>query len=191
MALWLYAPPLDASLLALKFRRLDYLGTQLGRRLASELGGDVIGGLGEATDDVPVVTAVPLHWRRRWARGYDQARTVALAFSRTLGVPYCDLLRRRRATAPQSQADRKQRRSNLRHAFAVRDPRSVAGRGVILVDDVVTTGATLQAAARCLRRAGANSITALTVARTPPPGDSLLRSAGRVAGRETSTPGES
>ncbi len=162
---WSYQPPLDAVLAGLKFRRLEYLGAQLGRSVA--------GLLRRELDGCDLVVPVPLHWRRFLSRGYNQAAAIARPIAAELGRPLRGVLRRRRATPAQSRLRRDDRRRNLRGAFS---PRLGAGFGVpyrgrhvLLVDDVVTTGTTLRAAAACLRRAGAAKVTALTVARTPEP----------------------
>ena len=158
-SLWSYQGPLDSALLALKFRRLEYLGPQFGHRLAQHFKAEAA--------EAEVVVPVPLHWRRRWERGYDQAHLIAKALARSTNRPLCPALRRTRATSAQSRLPRKARQANLRGAFEIR--RHVEGVRVLLVDDVVTTGSTLEAACQSLRSAGARSIVALTVARTPEP----------------------
>jgi ComF family protein len=174
---WNYAPPFDQVIAALKFRRLDYLGSQLGaelgRRFAAELA------------EVEVVTAVPLGWWRRLGRGYDQAEAIATAVAPLCGKkadgsgrgrPLRRLLERRRATTPQSLAGREERRKNLQGAFAA-TAAAKAWRGchILLVDDVVTTGATLEAAAGALLAAGVGAVTALVAGRTPPPDEAAAR----------------
>lgn len=159
IATWRYESPLDGILLGLKFRRLDYLGPQLGRAMARhhrhELG------------DRDAVVPVPLHWSRRLSRGYNQAELLAREIAHQLALPMVGSLRRRRATPPQSRRSRSARRHNLDGAFVVRDPTSVAGQRLLLVDDVTTTGATLEAAAQALGAAGAENVVALVAARTP------------------------
>lgn len=157
--LWRYQPPLDEVILGLKFSRLDYLGRQLGEVLGQHL----------ATRgfEIDLMAPVPLHWLRRWRRGYDQARLIAEPAAQVLGVPLVDVLSRRRWTRPQSRISKKARAGNLKQAFEVRRKGSCSGLRVLLVDDVVTTGATLAAAAQCLLDAGARRVEAAVVARTP------------------------
>ena len=116
-----------------------------------------------------MVVPIPLHWSRRLVRGYNQAESIAKPLARRCGLPLVRALRRRRSTRQQALLDRNERETNLRLAFAVRCSQrtKVAGQQVLLVDDVVTTGATLEAAAGCLREAGARSILGLAVGRTP------------------------
>ncbi len=121
--------------------------------------------------NVDAVVPVPLHPWRQWQRGYNQAELLAA----TLGPPVWNVLCRRRATPPQTSLDADARRANVRHAFAVggwtpgtaaRAKRRVHGRTLALVDDVLTTGATMEACARVLLDAGAREVGAVTVART-------------------------
>jgi ComF family protein len=159
LALWSYRPPLDAVIQGLKFRRLDYLGRHLAVALAA--------GLRDRLAGCDRVIPVPLHWRRRLARGYNQAERIARPLAGRLALPYLPALSRRRATPPQSLLGRDDRLANLRKAFCVPHPERVRGLHLLLVDDVATTGATLEAAAVALKSAGAASVTALVVARTP------------------------
>ena len=162
---WRYAAPLDATFAGLKFGRLDYLGPRLGRA-AVDLTGRRLRGPGVDVARCDAVVAVPLHWRRRWGRGYDQAALIADGVAAELGLPRWSLLARHRATPPQSLASTAADRRRLRGAFACRETGRARGRRLLLVDDVTTTGATLDAAARVLVAAGAR-VVALAVARTP------------------------
>lgn len=159
LALWSYQPPLDAVVRGLKFGRLDYLGRHLATALAD--------GLGPRLTGCDRVVPVPLHWRRRLARGYNQAERIARPLAARLGLPCVQALARRRATPPQSLLGREERLANLRKAFRVPRPERIRGLHVLLVDDVATTGATLDAAATALRKAGAAAVTALVAGRTP------------------------
>lgn len=158
---WRYASPLAEVVQALKFRRLDYLGIELGEVLVHAVAADL--------PPVDAVVPVPLHWWRRLRRGYNQAELVARAVAEHLDVPCRRWLTRPRATPAQSGLSRQRRRRNLHRAFRCR--RRLDGQRLLLVDDVVTTGTTLEAAAACLRKAGAETVTALATARTPRDGE--------------------
>ena len=132
----------------------------LAQPLASQMrirGGDVLG-------DVDCVIPVPLHWRREQQRGFNQAREIA----RYLGPPVVCALVRRRATRPQIELAADQRKANVAAAFGpnnwFRAP-DIRGKRVLLIDDVSTTGATLDACARVLHELGVRSVDALTAAR--------------------------
>lgn len=115
---------------------------------------------------VDAVVPVPLHWLRERKRGYNQALVLARAFGRKADLPILgNVLRRRRATRPQTELGREDRRTNVADAFFVKRPELVKGKTLLLVDDVCTTGATLEACARALKDVGARRVGALTAAR--------------------------
>jgi ComF family protein len=116
-----------------------------------------------------LILPVPLHRARLRQRGYNQALELARPLGRALGVPVRhDLLLRSRATAAQTELDAASRRRNVRGAFAVRDGVALPAH-VALLDDVMTTGATLAECARVLRRAGVARVDAWALARAPSP----------------------
>jgi len=153
-----YATPIDGLLLALKFGHRLELAPVLGELLAER---------------VPLVTCprslvvpVPLSFERLAERGFNQSHEIARATARVLGLTFdgTALMRVRHAPA-QVSLPREERRRNIRSAFAVR--RALHGLRLVVVDDVMTTGSTLDEIAHVLKAAGAQHITNLVVARTP------------------------
>ncbi len=146
---------------AFKFAGWDLLAAPLGVRLAALARSVAIASGADA------LVPVPSTRRRNHERGYDPAMLLADETGRLLATPRRSLLSRSRETPPQSSLPAAERRANVEGAFAA-SPRA-RGRVLVLVDDVVTTGATLFAAARALREAGARDVRALVLARTPEP----------------------
>ncbi len=138
---------------ALKFRGHRHLAGLLGSHLV-------------ALVDVPpdLVVPVPLHPARERERGFNQSELLGWQIASRLNAPEARALRRTRPTPPQTSIHPDERASNVRGAFAIAD-RAVAGQRILLVDDVCTTGATLYECARVLRRAGASTVSAITVTR--------------------------
>lgn len=114
---------------------------------------------------IDALVPVPLHPRRLRERQFNQAAVLAGHLSRMSGIPVLECLRRTRYTGTQTRLGRKGRRQNLRDAFALLQNAAVTGMDLLLVDDVLTTGSTLDACASILVEGGARSVRALTVAR--------------------------
>lgn len=168
LAAFLYRPPGDAVIRGLKFGRLEYLGAELARELAPLVARSL------ATDPAAAaefdrVIALPLHWTRRLVRGYNQAERIARPLAAACGLRYDPALRRARWTPPQTSLERSARQHSQRGGFRLAAGADLAGASVLLVDDVMTTGATLRAAAGALRRGGARRVIAVVAARTPGP----------------------
>ncbi len=111
-----------------------------------------------ADSDYDVVVPVPLHRARLCWRGFNQAALLGIAVARRMRRPLeVDTLIRIRATSPQTAKDRRERYRNVRDAFAVKRPEKVANRRVLLIDDVMTTGATVDECARALLACGCST----------------------------------
>jgi len=144
--------------LALKHGDRTHLAPALGRwmrRAGAEL-----------LDSADLIAPVPLHWTRLFARRFNQAGLLAHAIHAAGGPPVApDWLIRRRRTPSQGRLGPTARARNVRGAFALRGGRSIKGKRIVIVDDVLTTGATVEECARVLRRAGAAFVGVLTLAR--------------------------
>jgi len=160
LALGPYDGPLRELCLRLKHEQNAWLAPWLSD-LFVEARRDAIGHL---PSDVWVVP-VPLHWSRRWQRGYNQAEALASGLARRLGLPVHQPLRRVIATQRLAHKGRTERADVMRGVFRARSYHHLAGRTVILVDDVLTTGATCSAAAKALKKAGAVRVVVVVIAR--------------------------
>jgi len=154
------------ALLQLKYGGETRLAVPLGEAIARRWARTAAGG--------DVLVPVPVHADRARQRGYDQAELIARAASVGLSLPCAPILERARATVAQFDLDRVTRATNVRGAFRLKavpggrrtgSPQPLAGRWIVLVDDVITTGATLSACAAPLLAAGAIGVSAVTVAR--------------------------
>lgn len=154
---WYYEGDVRQALLRYKFRGV----TAYGRIFA----GFMAKSIDEIHFSCDIITWVPLSRRRLRARGYDQARILAEELAGKLGVPCVKLLEKQVDTKPQSSLERaEQRRENARGAYRCPDRTAIAGKSILLVDDIVTTGSTLSECARVLKEAGCREIIAATAA---------------------------
>lgn len=139
-----------------KYGKVESLARPLSRLLVRSLP------LGQRFD---IVMAMPMHWRKRWERGFNQSELLAKPVARRYGLELATNLRRKRQTKAQAGLSEAQRLENAKDSFRVERPEEINGRRVLLIDDVFTTGATLRAAAAALKEAGAAHVSALTLAR--------------------------
>lgn len=117
--------------------------------------------------DTDIIMPVPLHWRRKVSRGYNQAGVIGKALSKKIKIPYTDkILIRSRHTPKQEKKTNKERHKNVKNAFMVKKPRKIKNKTVLLIDDVLTTGATVNTCAKELKKAGAQTVFVLTIAHT-------------------------
>lgn len=121
--------------------------------------------MSERMPPVDYIVPVPLHWTRYLMRGFNQSALYAKVLSEGTGIPICYALRREKYTKQQAKLDRNERKSNLSGAFSIFDSTILKKRAILLVDDVMTTGATLSAAAKAVKHAGASKVYVFTVAR--------------------------
>ena len=156
----IYDHTLRIAIHALKFKGRVHLAAPLGELLF-----DTFQQYWSAAD-IDVVAPVPLHRNRFRRRGFNQAYLLVRRWRLPAGTDIVrDLLVRNRATPPQTGLDRRQRRMNIKNAFSVRRPGRITGKRVLLVDDVLTTGATVNACAGILIQDGAARVDVLTLAR--------------------------
>jgi ComF family protein len=144
----------------LKYSRELWLVSILGRILAQGVSDTRLDG-----QNFDAIVPVPLHPMRLREREFNQSQLLAVELSKSTTIPVKDVLLRTRYTGTQTALDRKERRQNLRNAFSLRKNADAADQCLLLVDDVLTTGSTLDACAAVLLEQGAESVRALTLAR--------------------------
>jgi len=151
-----------------KYGRVRTLAGPLGRLLAQAL---------PREQEFDAIVPMPLHWRKRWQRGFNQSELLAREIGRRTHTPVKNALRRVKFTASQAGLTSAKRRLNVSGAFRAQARAAVAGRRILLIDDVMTTGATAASCARALKLAGVQHVTLLTLARADrrPMSDPLLR----------------
>lgn len=151
-----YSGTLQKLVHLFKYDKIETLAVPFGELLTLALPRD---------EQFDAVVPVPLHWRRQWSRGFNQADLLARQIGRRRGVPVRRALKRRKFTSTQTGLTGAQRRANMASAFVLRQPEQVAGKRILLIDDVYTTGATSRACAHVLQKAGAKRVVILTLAR--------------------------
>lgn len=150
-----YAFPVDAAIKALKFKRKLFYAPAFAELLCAASR--------NLPDGIDAILPVPLHWRRRWYRGFNQAVEIAKPLAKHLGVPLIGNVCRKRATPFQSGLSARERARNLRSAFVVRGV--LPYQNILIVDDIITTGATVRQVALVLKRAGVKTVSSMAVAR--------------------------
>ena len=157
-AVWYYEGSIRRSLLRYKFYGKRGYASAYGRLLAMEI-------LKEHPDGFDILTYIPISRLRRLRRGYDQVELIARAAARELGTEAIPTLRKIRSNPPQARINgQAERRANVLGVYALREDGDVAGKKVVLVDDILTTGATMGEAARMLLTAGAKEVHGVSVA---------------------------
>lgn len=157
-AMWYYNGNVRHSLLLYKFYNRRSYGAVYGRLLAMMLSS-------KRLCDYDILTWVPVSRRRRWLRGYDQVELIARSAGQELNTPAIAVLKKIKHTKPQSRlSDYAQRKANVMGVFSVPDPALITGKRILLLDDIITTGATVSECARVLLTAGAKEVSCAAVA---------------------------
>ena len=134
----------------LKYHGRKEIGVEIGRAYGYELAA------AENFQEIDLIVPVPLHPTRQRKRGYNQSDMFAMGLSEAMEIPWqANILERKVATTTQTNKDKFDRLGNMENVFAVKDPEAVAGKHILLVDDVLTTGATLEVCGLCLKNAAA------------------------------------
>lgn len=160
-----FSEPVRHAVYALKYQGKTALAEPLATLLWEKAGADAVP---EIWADTQLLVPVPLHPYRQWRRGYNQSELLAKELSQLSGRSVAHLLQRARYTRPQIELGDKERAQNMKGAFTLYQDnwtRYITVKNVLLIDDVATTGATLNECARVLKAAGVENVYALTLAR--------------------------
>ena len=160
IAVYEYSPSVQELIHHFKYFGMQHLAKDLGQNVAEGIIQQNL--IGEIDAFIPV----PLHSQRIRERGYNQAELLAKEMAKLCGVPcWKSILLRTRYTQPQAAMNREERRSNIQGAFSIKDGSKIDKARIALVDDVLTTGSTMNECAHVLRQAGASSVISVTVVR--------------------------
>jgi ComF family protein len=147
---------LQSVIHALKYQKKFKLGMYLGEILSE--------GIKTRNWQIDLIVPVPIHPLKKVERGYNQSDYIAKGLSKSLKIPYSTkLIKRTRHTESQTKLKMKERAQNVADAFVVRDPQKIIGKNILLVDDIITTGATIQECGRALVKCGAKTVYACSV----------------------------
>ena len=155
-----FLPPVDKIIHFFKYRRMTKLASLVGTGMASVIKADFY------LKDAQLIVPVPLFWWKKLRRGYNQAQILADVISQECGIETKNVLRRTKNTKSQTKLSEAARRENVSNAFSLRE-NSVKDKIILLVDDVLTTGATINECARVLKEAGAKAVYSCVAAITP------------------------
>lgn len=157
-AMWYYNGEVRRSMLLYKFYGRQSYGSVYGRLLAMRLSAKPL-------CSYDILTWVPVSRIRKWRRGYDQVELIADAVGKELGTPAIPTLKKIRHTKPQSRlSDHSHRKANILGAYQVLDPSAIKGKRILLLDDIITTGATVSECAKMLLTYGAKEVYCAAVA---------------------------
>ncbi len=155
-SLFEYKDSVRNAVLRCKYKNMKYIGRYFGELMADYAENNGMGGF-------DIVTAVPLHKNRLRQRGYNQSEIPAVMVASRLGTPCAAVLERVVDTKPQNSLSREERLRNIRRAFAVKDKEAIKGKNILLIDDIYTTGATVNECAKVLKKNGAARVEFLTL----------------------------
>lgn len=156
-SLWLHKRPVSSSIYDFKYKNKRVYGEIYGREMAEQFN-DLI-----RMWEIDVLIPVPLHRKRQRKRGYNQAEIIARELGKRLGIPVdMSVIIRERETTPQKELGQKNRRKNLKKAFCLTGKRLI-GKNILLIDDIYTTGSTIDAMAEVLMKTGCEKIYFLTI----------------------------
>lgn len=161
-----YSGPIREAIHSLKYRGKTALAAPLAELIWSYARSEPA--IAQALVSFELIVPIPLHPLRQWRRGYNQSTLLAHELSLLTGIPSAQVLSRTRHTLPQIELNSDERAGNVRGAFSVNEklwPEQADAQTVLLIDDVMTTGSTLQECARVLKSCGAGEVYALTLAR--------------------------
>ncbi|MBO8137691.1 MAG: ComF family protein [Desulfotomaculum sp.] len=156
-----YAGPLKEAVHRLKYQGKKQLAQPLGRLMVQQVTGEML------YRRVDMVVPIPVTGEKLRNRGFNQARLLARVVAGGLDKPLADILVKYRDTVPQAQLNRQEREKNTRDTFKLAKNVNIYQKKLLLIDDVITTGSTISAAADVLRQAGAGEVLVLTLAATP------------------------